>query len=339
MSVYEGDGKISFSFDAVVTGRSAGRVTLRVANPTNAGILMTIERNNPQNPLHNIRLVHISRVTSYRTNPFRRNLSISCVHFPYCASCNGLKPMIIPQHHGMNEDPPLFIRRHRMLIRAVYEWEYMFQLCNVTRKDGWICLPHNADSAYIASLAALARRELDTTLRLYLEYSNEVWNGIFPQRNWVERNTHILNSPQKYAYCFERTFRIFMREWTGHGQRIIRVAATQLDNPWLIRQMLTYVPNGTIDAISPGGYLHLTNAAYQVLAQKGAAATADDVFADSRTYMNTPMTGGKARMREHAQTAAQYNVKLVLYEAGNILLHRHLDHHNRISRHIRSAKR
>ena len=314
---YEGDGRISFSFDAVVTGRSAGRVTLRVANPTNAGILMTIERNNPQNPLHNIRLVHISRVTSYRTNPFTEEFINKLRPFPVLRFMQWAKTNDNPATSWDERRPTTFYTQASNAHTGGVSWEYMFQLCNVTRKDGWICLPHNADSAYIASLAALARRELDTTLRLYLEYSNEVWNGIFPQRNWVEQNAPAsLNSPQKYAYCFERAFRIFMREWTGDERRIIRVAATQLDNPWLIRQMLTYVPNGTIDAISPGGYLHLTNAAYQVLAQKGAAATADDVFADSRTYMNTPMTGGKARMREHAQTAAQYNVKLVLYEAG-----------------------
>lgn len=315
--LFDGDGRINLSFDASVVSRSTGRVNFRVVTPSNAGILLTIERNNPQNPLRNIRIVHSSRLNSYRANPFNEEFINKLRPFPVLRFMQWAKTNDNPTTTWSARRPATFYTQASNAHKSGVSWEYMFQLCNITRKDAWICLPHDADSVYIAQLAALARRELDTNLRIYLEYSNEVWNGIFPQRNWVEQNAPAsLNSPQKYAFCFQRAFRIFMREWTGVERRIIRVAATQLDNPWLIRQMLTYVPRGTVDAVSPGGYLHLTNSAYQVLAQKGAAATADDVFADARTYMNTPTTGGKARMREHTQIAVQNNLRVVLYEAG-----------------------
>jgi acetyl esterase/lipase len=315
--LFDGDGRINVSFDAAVVSRSTGRVNFRVATPSNAGILLTIERSNSQNPIRNIRIVHSSRINTYRANPFNEEFINKLRPFPVLRFMQWAKTNDNPATAWSARRPTTFYTQASNAHTSGVSWEYMFQLCNITKKDAWICLPHNVDSIYIAQLAALAHRELDSNLRIYLEYSNEVWNGIFPQRNWVEQNAPAsLNSPQKYAFCFQRAFRIFMREWTGAERRIIRVAATQLDNPWLIRQMIAYVPSGTVDAVSPGGYLHLTNSAYQVLTQKGATATADDVFADARTYMNTPTTGGKARMREHSQIAVQNNLKIVLYEAG-----------------------
>jgi len=58
--------------------------------------------------------------------------------------------------------------------RVAYEW--MIDLCNKTQKDMWICIPHRADDTYVTNLATLIRDDLDPNLRVYLEYSNEIWH-------------------------------------------------------------------------------------------------------------------------------------------------------------------
>jgi F0F1-type ATP synthase membrane subunit c/vacuolar-type H+-ATPase subunit K len=60
-------------------------------------------------------------------------------------------------------------------------YEYAIQMANELGKDIWINIPHNADDAYIRSLADLLNRTLSPDRTVYLEYSNEVWNWMFPQ--------------------------------------------------------------------------------------------------------------------------------------------------------------
>ena len=81
-------------------------------------------------------------------------------------------------------------------------WEYLIMAANEGKKNLWICIPHQADDTYIRKLALLCRygsdgREpytsavenpvfppLDKDLKLYVEYSNEVWNFQFSQTPW-----------------------------------------------------------------------------------------------------------------------------------------------------------
>jgi hypothetical protein len=60
-------------------------------------------------------------------------------------------------------------------------WEWVFRLCNAAGAHCWLCLPDWADADYATNLGALARAELAPHLRVYLAYSNEVWNPGFPQ--------------------------------------------------------------------------------------------------------------------------------------------------------------
>ncbi|MEW5830049.1 MAG: hypothetical protein AB1846_14235, partial [Chloroflexota bacterium] len=66
-------------------------------------------------------------------------------------------------------------------------WEYAIDLLNVTDKDGWINIPAEANDAYVQSLINLIKNggngfaPLEADRKLYIEYSNEVWNGMFDQ--------------------------------------------------------------------------------------------------------------------------------------------------------------
>jgi hypothetical protein len=62
-------------------------------------------------------------------------------------------------------------------------WEYAIALANQTASDMWINIPMNADANYIRELARLIKRSLAPNLKVYVEYSNEVWNTSagFPQ--------------------------------------------------------------------------------------------------------------------------------------------------------------
>src|SRR5262245_3117923 len=61
-------------------------------------------------------------------------------------------------------------------------WEYAIQFWNETDKDAWINVPFTADDNYITQLATLLKNNLEPGRKLYVEYSNELWNtwGPFP---------------------------------------------------------------------------------------------------------------------------------------------------------------
>lgn len=61
-------------------------------------------------------------------------------------------------------------------------WEIIVALANETNKDLWVCVPLNADANYVTQLANLIKNGangyagLKANLKLYIEYSNELWN-------------------------------------------------------------------------------------------------------------------------------------------------------------------
>ena len=67
--------------------------------------------------------------------------------------------------------------------KAGVPWEHIIALANQTGKDIWINLPIAADDDYVLQLAKLLKTSLKAHCRIYLEYSNEIWNGGFGQYN------------------------------------------------------------------------------------------------------------------------------------------------------------
>jgi len=65
-------------------------------------------------------------------------------------------------------------------------WESLIELANLTKADLWICIPHGATNDYIDNLAQLMEDDLDPSLTLYVEFSNECWNYSSAFRDQLE---------------------------------------------------------------------------------------------------------------------------------------------------------
>lgn len=63
--------------------------------------------------------------------------------------------------------------------------EHLVALANLVGADPWFCMPHMADESYVRGYAETVRAGLDPRLKAYVEYSNEVWNRVFPQASWA----------------------------------------------------------------------------------------------------------------------------------------------------------
>lgn len=133
-------------------------------------------------------------------------------------------------------------------------FEHMIALCNATGRNMWINVPHLASDDFITKLAQVIRfgsdangnpalggspvfPPLDPNLKVYIEYSNEIWSSgfAFPQGNWAQAravalgiatDTNDFAGRAKFnARRFCDTWRIFQTVF-GSNARLVRVAAT-----------------------------------------------------------------------------------------------------------------
>ncbi len=75
-------------------------------------------------------------------------------------------------------------------------WEYLIALANETQTDMWINIPEGATNDYITALAGIFKNGgtvngvtyagLNSNLKIYVEYSNEVWGGILGNEYYQE---------------------------------------------------------------------------------------------------------------------------------------------------------
>ena len=125
-------------------------------------------------------------------------------------------------------------------------YEHLVALSNATQKDLWINVPHLATDDFVQRLARLIRYGSDGTnpytapqaspvwaplapsLRVYVEYSNEIWSSgdSFAQGNWAQdqANAAGISKARFNARRFSQIWRTFQQEFAG-STRIVRVAA------------------------------------------------------------------------------------------------------------------
>lgn len=115
-----------------------------------------------------------------------------------------------------------------------YEW--MIDLGNRTGKDIWICLPAKSDAGYWTQLAALIKNKLQPGRKVYVEYSNETWNGSFGQFQYTLDQGVAQGLPgsnewyQGQSFAVSQSLKIFkafedVMGASAMGSRVIRVFA------------------------------------------------------------------------------------------------------------------
>jgi hypothetical protein len=114
---------------------------------------------------------------------------------------------------------------------VAFEWQ--IDLCNRTQKDYWVNVPHQASAEYFTQLAQLIHDQLDPSLRVYVEWSNEVWNGQFPQRAYAQMQGQKLGlsgSDPAASYLVYQSLRLFEAFEAVFGKdspRLVKVIAGQ----------------------------------------------------------------------------------------------------------------
>lgn len=224
--------------------------------------------------------------------------------------------------------------------------EYIPELANRTQADVWINIPHLADDNYIEEFALLLREQLDLSKKIYIEYSNEVWNGQFKQTQWLWKtgcedpdtfvsdqsaqdrgipgcndqlsgaNLH-LKKLARIAEIFDEVFQ------ETFSDRIIIVAASQAVSPYLSEHLLQGFSNAKLN---PKGYQPAALAVAPYFGGNiGRLIEKGDLSPDMtrEELINVAEAHIGSKVIEHAlkqkQIADTHNVALITYEGGQHL--------------------
>jgi hypothetical protein len=311
--LYDGEGVIDFWGDAQIIEASPGRISVQVT-PDGGLMAMELYESNVDNPVRNIRFLLPGTEETYQEQPWTSEWidklePFKTIRFMDWGGTNGS-----PLRHW--EDRPQVDDFIYTLDGIPYEW--WVEICNANQSDAWICVPHLADENYITELATLFRDGLDPDLKIYVEYSNELWNWIFPQAHYgLDSLDQNLAWPERLGPKIADVMQIWTDVFGEDNDRLVRVLATQ--NGWFdignrILQQIQADGNGhLIDALSPSGYMYYYT---EPIAALGADATAADVLEQARALSFNENDWLMQSWRQHADLAEANDLQLLFYEAG-----------------------
>ena len=314
--LYEGKGTLDYGDRSIEPESRPGRHVLAVdPSPKAEGILLNITKTNSADPIRNIRVIMPGFERTYEDQIFNprfldRIRSYSVLRFMDWALTNN------STIEKWSDRP---VRKDaRWSVKGV-PFEIMLELARRLEAEPWLTIPHRADDDYVRRLAQLARDRLAPGARVWVEYSNEVWNGAFDQHRDVGQCDAGKSQSDPYfaaLVCYSKrsveVFRVW-REVFGEDQaRVIRVLASHAADPPASEKILSYeraFASADVLAIAPYFGLIATDESQDEI----KAMTLEQLL--SHTRDNAVPQAIKSASHQ-AKLAARFGLPLVAYEGG-----------------------
>lgn len=322
----DGTGSLSFNGCSNLTQTSANRYTFDFNNPVGNLLEMVIDSSNVNDPVRNIRIVKSDYENTYQTQPFNpvwlmKLLVFKSVRFMDWGQTNSWGQ---PDFYTW-EDSSLFDWSERSPVDYYtyttskgIPYELMIQLMNNYGLDGWVCVPHRASNNYIQNMAQLFHNQLNTELKLTVEYSNENWNWMFGQTTWLNHYGCQLKGklwPEGIVPYIQNCLDIWTSEYGNDINRITRTVGLQ--TAWLdvSQRIANNMRVGSFDAVATAYYFGLSSETLEAeLDALGAQATIQDVA--SRVRKSSEVNEKVWMQQIKSQLADSLHVPMEFYEGG-----------------------
>ena len=313
--LYDGSGDVDVRSDAKVAARASGRIEA-VVRPKDHQISVRITRTNPADPVRNIRFIPRDAEATYRRQPFRDTFLRSWRGFRVLRFMDWQSTNNSPLREWSDRTTP---QSQTQGGRNGVALEHLVDLANTLGADPWLCIPHQASDDYVRHFAKLVKERLAPGRKIYVEYSNECWNGNFSQARYcADRGRALKLSENAYQaqlrFYSQRSVEVFatFEDVFGDRDRMVRVLASHHVNPWASEQVATWKDAGRhADALAVAPYfghefghpdkVESTLALGVKGLLDGCAAAVDK---------------NKALTAKQAETARRLGLSLVAYEGG-----------------------
>ena len=347
--LYEGEGAIEYGLDAQKDKNASthGRDIIDVT-PTSAGILLRITNTDPNNTgdyLRNIKVMpeayEYARDEIFNPEFLEKLQPFDTLRFmDWMATNHSLQ--------GEWSDRP--IPGSSRFSGEIASVESMVQLANQTDSDPWFTMPHMATDEYVTNFAQYVRDNLDPKLKVYVEYSNEVWNNDFAQGRWIENqgklefaDSNVGDFGKRMDWFGKRTTEI-TQIWDDvfdtDKERVVGVLGAQAANTWTAKRPLDYAwadnpldhEEYGIDAIAIAPYFgsYIGKPKYESEIEnwidRSNTVALDNLFEEITQggVLNDAPHGGALQQSydwttSYAALAEQENLDLITYESGQHL--------------------
>jgi peptidoglycan hydrolase-like protein with peptidoglycan-binding domain len=334
---YQGSGTLSFGGNATVVSSSTDQYVINVANPSSAGIWLSITSTDPQNYIRNISVVLASEESAY--------VSGQLFNPTFVADLQNFRVIRFLQWFNMDDSENNLSSWTNRPLQSNAFWgtaegvpiETAVALANTVPADAWLSVPIAADDNYITQMATLVHNTLGKSQKVYVELSNEVWNSSYSQSAYAEAQGEAtfapgLGSPFDYLLNWygmraAQTCDIWKSTWGSDAGRVVCVLGAQAANTYTASEELK-CPFWTSGApCSSHGFDAVAIAPYFGGNVPTAWTTQPDGGLDSLftslTSQNDPSVpvGGwlghvASWETEYATLLAPYNIPFIAYEGG-----------------------
>ncbi len=323
---WEGKGKVEMhkTCRSVEMGE-AGDNRFELIADASPAIVLQISESDPADPVRNVQCYVPG--SENETSPFRKAYwqngleQLSAVRYMDWQLTNGSE-----QEKWENRPTPEQ-QSFRLGSRRGMPLEHLIEFANTIKANPWFCIPHKADDEYVRNFAQMVKDKLDPNLKVYVEYSNEIWNTApgFGQTKYSMEQSKTLEQPIPspnipvaawYAHRSKQIWNIWDEVFGGRdaaAKRLIRVAAGWYNNPAISKaklQAYDLYKSADVFAIAPytgfnrdimTGDFDPTKFTPRELAAQVPAQIED--------FMG-------ARLDQNVALAKEFNLPLITYEGG-----------------------
>ena len=318
--LYAGEGQLAFSKNVTVGESKPGRILIDV-DSSKGGIFLQIQKTNPENP---VRVIHVIMPGFERTwdeQPFhplflKRWRGMCCLRFMDWMETNN------SDVRTWSDRPTL---AHATFSKRGVALEWMIQLCNEASADPWFCMPHLADDEFVRNFAAMVKERIDPARKVYIEYSNEVWNGQFKQSKFAQEQglaRGLAKGGRRYRagrrFTALRSIEIFTiwEQVFGGAKQLVRVLPSHSGNKRTSEDILSFRDAAThADVLAVAPYMPFTVGRGRLadLAERLRDMTVDQLLDH---FEETAFLESLKRMDSDAAIANKYGIGLIAYEGG-----------------------
>ena len=315
--LYDGKGRIGYLSGAELETRSPGRDevrNLRNGGPFSVRLLET----DPKDPVRNIRLYPRDKQPegTFRPEFLQRLGGMQALRFMDWMETNNSAVS------SWDERPK---KARFTQADGGVALEYMIELASTAKAAPWFTIPHLADDDYVTRCATLVKETLAPELPVYVEYSNEVWNGQFKQAEYARQRGLALGLSGNdfeaqlrfYAQRSSEVIAIWKKVFADQAERVRGVLAAQYANDWTSDTVLSWkdaAAGAYALAIAPyfGVSLGSPEQANEISGwslDRLFEALGSEIDGENRTFVE-----------KQAALAKRYGVKLIAYEGGQHLV-------------------
>lgn len=348
--LYDGTGQLSYGHGVELVSQTPNRdvIRLKAGEDGDINASLVIERMADTDPIKHIRILPPGGIC--QDNPYQRvfaqtDCASGAAYLPFEQYYTSIR--FTPEYlnylkdfstirfmamSGITRNPESHWSERPHLQEATWGGGYgargapleiQVDLANRMQTDAWFNLPHAADDEYIRNFASYVRDQLHPQARIYVEYTNEVWNTSFShseytQKKGIEAGFNINSVEAGYQYYIKRAGEVFAiwEQVFGGRERLIRVIGSWDTRPDISKKFLGEYGGAQIaDVMAIAPYFGGNTKGYR------ESTTVDQIFdltTAKDSFRSLPQI--LDHVREQAEIAHHYGLKLIAYEGGQGLV-------------------